>query len=39
VVLAPYALDLERVINQKLVVMVLPYSVENQPNTLNNLPF
>ena len=39
VVLAPYALDLERVINQKLVVLVSPKSVEMRRNILNTICF
>jgi len=39
VVLAPYALDLERVLNQKLVVMVSQISVEKLRNPLNHIRF
>jgi hypothetical protein len=39
VVLAPYALDLERVLNQKLVVMVSQISVEKLRNPLNPIRF
>jgi len=39
VVLAPYALDLERVLNQKLVVMVSRISVEKPRNHLNLIRF
>jgi len=39
VVLAPYALDLERVLNQKLVVMVSQISVEKLRNPLNSICF